>query len=397
MRDSRGRKLTILYHHRTRAEDAQGVHIASLCKAFQNLGHKVHLVSLVRQTKNGQVNPQKARVQGNSIANFQIPHWLYELLAIGYNFPAMVKLGWAVMKENPDFIYERYSLFNFSGKIIAGLFRIPFILEVNAPLSLEMQAYEKLFFKSWAQKVEDWLCKSATKTIVVSSVMKDIFTHRGLPADRFIVIPNAIDRRMFHPGVNGKEVRHQYGLHNKFVLGFVGWVRLWHGIEFVLQAIARLVKEIPHLHFLLVGDGPAIPALQKQVTQLKIEDYVTFTGPVEREKIPEYIAAFDIALQPDVTEYASPIKLFEYLAMAKPIIAPDKNNIREIVENGKQALLYTPGDVQQMSELISLLYRDELLRKSLAEAGLRLIHERGYFWENNAQKVIDLIRKNTDN
>ncbi len=100
----------------------------------------------------------------------------------------MLKLAWAVWKEKPDFIYERYSLFNFSGRLVAALFRLPFILEVKSPLSRQMQAYG-LYFRNWVQWMKDWLCKSAMKSIVVSEVMKDIFLNRGLPADRFSIIP----------------------------------------------------------------------------------------------------------------------------------------------------------------------------------------------------------------
>ncbi len=387
--------MKILYHHRTRGEDAQGVHIAALCEAFEQLGHEIKVVALVTHN-NGQkqTEPASVRQQGNSLFNFTIPHWLYECLALAYNIAAFFVLTFWVLRFRPDFIYERYSIFTISGLLAAKLFRLPFILEVNAPLSVEMKTFEKLAFQRLAQRLEDWLCLHATRTVVVSKAMREIFQQRGLPGQKFMIVPNGVDSRHFHPQVNGESLRDALSLQNKFVVGFVGWMRPWHGVDVLIEAVARLQNKIPALNLLLVGDGPAVPDLQKQIQQLDLTDKIHITGPVPQEAIPRYIAVMDVAVQPDVTAYASPIKLFEYLAMGKAVIAPRKENIIEIVEDGKQALLYAARDAGELAQKISQLYHEQQLRKRLETAALQLVQARGFYWQANAARIIETVTQN---
>lgn len=383
--------MRVLYHHRTRGADAQGVHIRALTDALRELGHEVHTVALAPQQRSKAAPRTPAGGGGPSLLGRAIPHWLYELLALGYNLPAFMMLTLAVLRHRPALIYERYALFNVSGLWVARLFRIPFLLEVNAPLSMEHREHGDLVLHRLAERIEDRLCTHATRTVVVSAAMARIFEDRGVPAERLLVMPNGVDRGRFHPGVDGTAVRRDKGLEDTFVVGFVGWIRPWHGVDRLVDAVARLAPELPALRLLLVGDGPALPDLREQVATLGIEDRVYFTGAVGSEAIPAHIAAMDVAVQPDVTDYASPIKLFEYLALARPVIAPAKPNITEVVEDGTSALLFEPGSTGALVDAIRRLYADRDLGERLAARGGALIEERGYDWRANAGRVIEVV------
>lgn len=380
--------MRVLYHHRTRGADAQGVHIRALTDALRELGHEVRIVTLARQQQ-AHAQPRTSR-GGPSLLGRAIPHWLYELMALAYNVPAFAVLTIAVLRHRPGLIYERYALFNLSGLWVARLFRIPFLLEVNAPLSMEHREHGDLVLHRLAERIEDRLCARATRTVVVSSAMARIFEDRGVPAERLLVMPNGVDRARFHPGVDGTAVRRDTGLEEAFVVGFVGWIRPWHGVDRLVDAVARLAPELPELRLLLVGDGPALPDLRERVMALGIEDRVHFTGPIGSESIPAHIAAMDVAVQPDVTDYASPIKLFEYLALARPVIAPAKPNITEVVEDGSSALLTEPGSTDALIDAIRRLHGDRDLRERIATRGGALIEERGYDWRANARRVIEV-------
>ncbi len=382
--------MRVLYHHRTRGADAQGIHIRALTDALRELGHEVRVVTLARQQQDGAPKRASSGRGGPSLLGRAIPHWLYELLALAYNVPAFIVLVAAVLRHRPGLIYERYALFNLSGLWVARLFRIPFLLEVNAPLSMEHREHGDLVLHRLAERIEDRLCTQATRTVVVSGAMARIFEYRGVPAERLLVMPNGVERGRFHPGVDGTAVRRDTGLESTFVVGFVGWIRPWHGVDRLVDAVARLAPELPELRLLLVGDGPALPDLQDQVTTLGIEDRVLFTGAVGSDAIPAHIAAMDVAVQPDVTDYASPIKLFEYLALARPVIAPAKPNITEVVEDGTSALLIEPGSTDALVHAIRRLYTDRDLCERLATRGGSLIQERGYDWRANAARVIEV-------
>lgn len=377
--------MKILYHHRTRAEDAQGVHVRALCQAFRDRGHRVRVVAPPRRYGGGGDEGAGARIGRRAI-----PQWAYELLALAYNGPAFLMLTAAILWERPNLVYERYALFNVAGRLAAALFRVPFVLEVNAPLSLEMQREGGLVFRGLAQRLEDWLCSRATQTVVVSGAMARILEARGVPAGRLAVIPNGVDRRAFHPGVDGSVVRQELGLNDSFVVGFVGWVRPWHGVDRLLQAAARLQATVPDLVVLVVGGGPAIPELREQATALGLGDQVRFVGSVVQPAVPAYVAAMDVAVQPDVTEYASPIKLFEYLALGKAVVAPAKPNIAEVVADGRDALLFEPGSAEALAGCLQRLWQDPGLRRELAARAGRLVAERGFTWEANADRVIGL-------
>jgi glycosyltransferase involved in cell wall biosynthesis len=121
--------------------------------------------------------------------------------------------------------------------------------------------------------------------------------------------------------------------------------------------------------------------------KLGVEDRVIFAGLIGRNKIAQAIAAFDIALLPKCVEYCSPLKLFEYMAAGKAILAPDQENIREILTSGTSALLFQPNMPGAMADGIAQLVRDAALREKLGREAQALISRRGYTWRANAERV----------
>ena len=138
---------------------------------------------------------------------------------------------------------------------------------------------------------------------------------------------------------------------------------------------------------LIVGDGPAKPDLKHLASRLGVADRVRFVGPIDHSAIPAYVAAFDIALQPSAVAYASPLKLTEYMAMGKAIIAPDQPNIRELITDMETGLLIKNGDAKGLAEAIALLVTNEELRLDLGRRAAQEVCERGLTWEANAERV----------
>jgi glycosyltransferase involved in cell wall biosynthesis len=120
---------------------------------------------------------------------------------------------------------------------------------------------------------------------------------------------------------------------------------------------------------------------------------VTVTGIVDRDSVPEYIAAFDIALQPSVVAYASPLKLFEYLAMGRAIVAPATPNITEVLVDGENAVLFDPNRPDGLLEAIERVRADGELRRRVAAGARNTIVSRKLTWGNNAQRVVDLFER----
>ncbi|MCA9500998.1 MAG: glycosyltransferase, partial [Nitrospira sp.] len=220
--------MKILYHHRTQLGDAQGVHIHEIIKAFRELGHQVQVVGLVNYQS---LNSNSAGTGLWSLLRRKVPHFVYDLMSLGYNIFGICMLARSVIHERPDFIYERYALNNFSGVFVSQIWKIPIIVEVNAPLYLEQAELGQLAIKCAARIIENWICSHATQVLAVSGVLKEILVSQGVPSGKITVMPNGIDFAKFNPDVSGAEVRREYGLRDNVVIGFVGWFRPWHGVE----------------------------------------------------------------------------------------------------------------------------------------------------------------------
>ncbi|MBN9591532.1 MAG: glycosyltransferase family 4 protein, partial [Alphaproteobacteria bacterium] len=131
--------------------------------------------------------------------------------------------------------------------------------------------------------------------------------------------------------------------------------------------------------------------LEARARAAGVADRMTITGVVGRKDLPRYISAFDIALQPEVTEYASPLKLFEYMAMRRAIVAPATENIREVLEHGVDSVLFKKSDMAAFQQAILRLASDDGLRARLGDGAAAKIAAREMTWRGNARRAADMI------
>lgn len=380
--------MKILYHHRTASADGQAVHIEELVSALRDLGHEVRIVSPTPVSKEamgdevGWVNRLKRL----------LPKSIYELLELSYSLVAYRRLERAVREFQPDILYERYNLYMLAGALIHRRFNLPFILEVNAPLVYERIRHGGLGLPRLARWSEGLVWRAADYVLPVTHVLATHVELYGVAKDRIAVIPNGINKAHFSSAPSTDKAKAVLGLEGRLVLGFTGFVRDWHGIDKIIRWMS--VGQIPeNAHLLVVGDGPARAELELLAWNLALSDRVTFTGVVAREQVPCYVAAFDIALQAAVVAYASPLKLFEYLALGKSIVAPNTPNLLEVLENERNALLFSPEQEGALGAALDRLCNDEILRKRLGFEALATIDRLELTWLGNAQKVQELANK----
>jgi glycosyltransferase involved in cell wall biosynthesis len=381
-----GNDLTILYHHRVGSKDGQGVHIESLIAALRRAGHKVHLVA-PPAFSNVDFGGQS---RSFSLLKRLLPGMVYELLEVCYNLPALYRLELAYRRVRPDLIYERYNLFMLAGVLLARLHGKPIFLEVNAPLARERAAHDSLVLTRFAAWLERCTWRTADFVLPVSHVLAKTVKDAGVPPEQIVVIPNGIEEQYLAtpPSADAKLA---FGLPGKTVLGFVGFVREWHGLEDVIDLLAD--RSCPEsLHFAVVGDGPALMALRERAERLGITARVTFSGLIDRDGVAQRIRAFDVALQPRAVDYASPLKLFEYMACGKAIVAPNQPNIREILLDGENARLFDPMEKGAFREAVLELAADEASRQRLGAAARRTILTGGYTWADNARRITALYQ-----
>lgn len=377
--------MKILYHHRIASKDGQYVHIEGIVCALRRLGHEVILTG-PELAQNQSFGGETGWVRW---LKRWIPGALYEVAEFGYSFLDYFRLAGAIRKHRPDFVYERYNLFFMSGLWARWRHRLPWLVEVNAPLFDERCAYGGIRLKRLARWSERSVWRGADHVFTVTEVLAQRVEREGVARARLTVTPNGIDSAVFE-GLPPREETKQYlGLEDKVVLGFTGFVRKWHGLERVLDVMQRL--RAPS-HFVLVGDGPAKVALEQRARTLGLAADITFTGVIERSQVTGFINAFDIALQPDVVAYASPLKLFEYLAAGCAIVAPDRPNIREILTHDVNAWLFDPDDPDSFVGGVARLANDAALRQRLGNAASATVQQKHLTWAGNAERILACAR-----
>jgi len=380
--------MKILYHHRIASKDGQYVHVEELTEALKKLGHEIIMVG-PDVTESSSFGSEGGLVP---LMKRTIPGFIYELLELGYAFYAYYKLSRAVKHHQPDCLYERYNLYSPAGVWIKRRYKLPMLLEVNAPIFEERSKYNGIAIPWLARWTERYTWSGADKVLAVTEVLAGYIKSAGVDEKCIAVIPNGVDLEKFNEFPNSDEAKKRLGLDGKLVLGFSGFVREWHGLDQVVDLLVDKPGE-QERHLLVVGDGPARREIEKRASKMSVSEKVTFTGIISRENVADYIAAFDIALQPDVVAYASPLKLFEYMMLERAVVAPDTANIREVLDNNINAVLFDPGQPDAMCESVELVCRDDVLRHRIANAARKTILSKGFTWSNNAERVTALINK----
>jgi glycosyltransferase involved in cell wall biosynthesis len=381
--------MKILYHHRTASKDGQAVHIEEMIAALRADGHEVCVVG----PSSGEHGKMGGGVSWVHRLKAELPKAIYEILELAYSLHAYRKLKAAARHFKPDIIYERYNLYLLAGSMLKNRLGIPLFLEVNSPLVFERSQHGGGLALPWLAKwAEGTAWRAADYVLPVTRVLAGYIMEYGVPEKRISVIPNGINKAHFAQAPDPEYAKGKLGLQNKLVLGFTGFVRDWHGVDRIIEWMAS--PDAPeNIHLLVVGDGPARSSLEIQAISLKIGDKVTFTGVVHRDSVPAYVAAFDIALQPAVTSYASPLKLIEYMVLGKAIIAPRTPNLLEILTNGVNAALFDETCPSSLTETLTRLCRDTHFRQQLSVATRESIDRFQLTWTGNARRIIDLADK----
>lgn len=378
--------MKILYHHRIRSKDGQYVHIEELIQALRKQGHAVILVEPPAYKK-ASFGDDAGVI---AVLKRYCPGFVYELMEFAYSFVAYRRLRQAMLAHRPDCLYERYNLFQPAGVWLKRRFKLPMLLEVNAPVFEERAKYDGIALPWLARWSERYTWRGADRVLPVTEVLARRVEAAGVNREKIVVIPNGINPDDFSGEIDNEQAKRRLGLEGRLILGFTGFVRDWHGLDKVIELIAGAGAD-PGWHLLLVGDGPARDALERQAAVLNVTHRLTITGVVGRDHVAAHVAAFDIALQPAVVDYASPLKLFEYMALGRPVVAPAQPNIMEILTDGKDALLFDPQDPGGLGRAVERLCRDAGLRQRLGEAARRTIQSRRLTWADNAIRVTELV------
>ncbi len=300
-------------------------------------------------------------------------------------------------EEKFDLIYERYSLLGAAGLVFARQVKIPFVLEVNAPLVKEASQYRNLYLIELAKHVERYLFTHADHIVTVSNSLRD-YVLTVAPKARVTAIPNGVDLDRFRGLSESAEWRAKVTADpaKDFVIGFIGSIKPWHGVELLVDALAELVKTDRSFSLCLVGNADQVKEdLQLRAQAKGLRDRLTIVGAVSYEDVPAMTRNCDVlvAPYPDLTDfYFSPLKVFEYMAAGKPIVASGIGQLRDILVDGETALLTIPGDRDSLCAALLRLKSDSALRANLASSALQAA-TRNHSWKSRMETAVAIFDK----
>ena len=289
-----------------------------------------------------------------------------------------------------DAIYERLSLFAGGGELEQRL-DLPRVVEVNAPVTKERMEHFGLANVEVALGKEYEALKDAT-VVCVSKPLATWAVSRGAKSSKSI--PNGADVDVFSPErwyATRDRLRESLGLTGKVVLGFIGSLKPWHGVETIFDAVEHLSYK-DQIAILVVGDGPLRSRVNQRIEDLQGRIPTIAVGAVDRKTVPAYLSAIDIALAPYLpTEefYFSPLKIVGAMAAGNPFIASDFPPIREI--GGTAGVYFPAGDSMSLANEIDRLARSKPLRKYLAQQ-VRTLACSSHDWTNVASATLEVLR-----
>jgi glycosyltransferase involved in cell wall biosynthesis len=298
-----------------------------------------------------------------------------------------------------DILHERFNLLALGGAWASKKLGIPLVLEVNADL-LEQRKFkgspERGLRRLFAIWVTRFCFKTAVKIICISTDLKD-HLHRqwNIEAHKLAVLPIAADVEAFKPNHNAERVKASLGLTTEPVVIWVGGFFPWHDLDLLLESFYQVLQKQPRAKLVLVGDGQTRPVVAKKIMRLGLGHAVIMPGAIAHTSVPEMVSIAEVAVVPAAPVPANrggtgtPLKLLEYMAAGKAIVATALNQAAEVIQDGQNGLLVEAGNVNGFAEAVLTLLNDPVKRDRLGQNARQHVVQK-YSWEEYTRRLEEI-------
>ncbi len=276
------------------------------------------------------------------------------------------------------------------GIVLARALGVPFVYEVRSFHEHTWRSHTADVLEAEMTQLrirkENRCMQMADTVVTICDTMKQKLIDRGINGDKIFVIPNGVNSEKFSPELSTVDIKEKYAIGSKTVIGYISNLSKREGHSVLLQALNVLVNQKGlDVAGLIVGDGPTNVSLQKQSKMLGLGDNVIFTGTVPHDEIIDYYNAIDIFVVPRIEDFASdfvtPMKPYEALAMKKPVLVSDRPVLQEIIHDGETGLVFKTNDVDDLATKIAYLMDNTDVAARLAENGRNWV-EKNSSWES---------------
>jgi glycosyltransferase involved in cell wall biosynthesis len=362
-------------------------HIIGVVEAFQRLNYEVIILSFDT-----------------------VPFWDHNAAGYRYFKPTRFPIGrqtvqqWQITNEiitavkdtAPSLVYGRWEFNLFFNRIRRVQRSVPIVMECNTPLSMDLGVGQISPLDLWLRrKVDEGYAESSTLISAVSSEVKNFLMsgHPTLDPGKIIVNPNGVDATFFRPLET--KVRRDYKIpHNALTIGYAGNFRRWHRVDLLIRAFQQLARD--DVYLLIIGTGPGeVERMLHQAAQARRSSHIVFTGPVPYSRMPEFLSACDILVAPQSATFGgelhqSPVKLFEYMAVQRAVVGSRIGQIKEIIDEDRNGMLFEPDSVEDLQRILMKLLQNELLRQQLGQQARRDVMSM-HSWEANVARILDAL------
>ncbi|MCV9878281.1 glycosyltransferase family 4 protein [Brenneria izbisi] len=291
-----------------------------------------------------------------------------------------------------DAVYERYALWSDAGMAYARQTGCKGILEVNAPLIEEQKRYRTLPLEAQALRILHSVLTNADLIVAVSPGIKAYLMQFPPTKQKVHVVANGVDPLRFGQAITIRRERQTHHSQRETVIGFLGTLKPWHGVDTLIDAFALLYQRGNPVRLLIVGDGPEYASLSDRVERQGLSDWVHFTGALPHTDIPARLAEMDIAVAPYPALpdfYFSPLKIYEYMAAGLPVITTQVGHLEQIVVAGETGMVVAPDNPPALCGALETLVADHAWRCQLGANGRQSIIQ-NQSWDAVVQQIFRL-------
>jgi len=361
------------------SQTANSVNVMKMANAFANLGHEVILIA---------IEGDRSIESSKLFENYGVKNH-FKIIRTTY---PRVKLGWIVWglhmlriikKTRPDLIFARDSF----GALLSALIGFNVFFEVHSP----PHGRDKIIYKFLLH------LNHVRRIVAISRALQDnLLKEYGIKGKKIIVAPDGVDESWLNMNIDNTESRKQLGYSKSdCVIGYSGSLYQGRGIELIMEVAKRRTSD----KFLIIG-GPDEERERFVIIAKSLElNNFQFIGYIPNSLLPQYLFSCDILLMPyqrkletankgpDTSKYMSPLKMFEYLATGKPIIASNLEVIKEILVNERNALLFEPDNISKWCDAIERLKSDSQFACNLGVNARDDV--RRFTWSERSNRILN--------
>lgn len=304
-----------------------------------------------------------------------------------------------IKKKSLKMIWQRHDLFSGPGRRLADKYNVPLVTSIEALAVWEGEKWgvKRPFWGNWLEKkFEAKALKESDLICCVSNELKEKVLMLGVDPKKVIVTPNRVDSTLFNPQVDGEKVYKDYNLAGKRVIGWMGSFRNFHGIDHIIEAFNLIEGQYPNVVLMLIGDGHQMNEIKELIRSRQLEERVILPGKQNFTDIPAFVSNFEIAIVSARSAegfHYSPLKLREYKALGKAVIAPRAGELPRLFKDRKDLLLYDTGNIKNLADKIKELLSDKELAAELEKNSREWFKKEGA-WVHELKKVCDILKVN---